>query len=1019
MTTSRHRVSIAGAPGPRSGASAEASGHDARIAVPRDEQVQPATGRPAGWRRRLPDAITGAVVLAMIGFVLGGIGIQLAGVRVLADTSSLTVSSVYRDGGMPQTSSGTLGLNDTIDAATPNEVLFGTELRNGVFADWNPYALGGAPLAATPNFGLLSPLAAPFWLLPGWLAPAYVKLLECIVAIGGTYLFLRRLRLRPAAACLGGTIFASSAFIVAWTGWPQTRTAVVIPALFWSLDRLAERLRWREAALVSLAVMCLLLGGFPSVTGYALLTGAAYLAVRLLAQRPLRWPVVVARSAAAAGAVLAGIAATAWQLVPFAQYLGTALIRGRDQVSGQHIPVEALLTTIAPYALGTASARNAPTWFAPGILVEGESYIGAAALVLGVAAVALAGRARALLPRGVWWFLVAATLGWGVVIYLGGAPLGLLQRTGYLFSDNFIGRARSILGLLVAALAAVGFELLLRRREEHTVNPLTRASRAYGLGVWLAVASGGAVVYLVGRRLATARGTTTVSTAGAVGPDQAVSDLTALNRQLAIGLLLAALTGAAVAWLWFGRQDGLGRRRRALVTAAVVLIPALVAGQALAWVLSYYPHSKRANFYPTNAVHDYLAAHLGHERFYGTAGAIYGSLETIHGLRQFHGHGFMEQEYGELADALPGRQFPPPPRPATIIVGESGDAAEAVAHSPILDRASVTEYIAPPEVQPFGDLHPTPTDGSNVTLTLGHPVTVEVPTTGPLRGIGITPTGSVGPTLRQQIDVALRDADGTLVAEASRVDREVAAGVPFVVPLAADTLGGSLSTAGPQLTANTRLTATITLKGFSLVGAPPAPPPRPWTIAARQGTPAITVVTPRPNDGLRLAFDGQSVIYHRTTALPRARWASSTVVVPDAPARLKVLASGRLTPDQVVLNSPGAPAEGQPATVDWMDDDLDELSLRVDAHGAGYVVVADAIQHGWKATVDGHPAAIVPADHAFAAVSVPAGRHTVRFVYAPARESLGVAITLVTVLGLLLAAGIEWRRERARRSRRG
>jgi uncharacterized membrane protein YfhO len=61
----------------------------------------------------------------------------------------------------------------------------------------------------------------------------------------------------------------------------------------------------------------------------------------------------------------------------------------------------------------------------------------------------------------------------------------------------------------------------------------------------------------------------------------------------------------------------------------------------------------------------------------------------------------------------------------------------------------------------------------------------------------------------------------------------------------------------------------------------------------------------------------------------------------------------------------------------------------------------------------------VPADHAFAAVSVPAGRHTVRFVYAPARESLGVAITLVTVLGLLLAAGIEWRRERARRSRRG
>ena len=126
--------------------------------------------------------------------------------------------------------------------------------------------------------------------------------------------------------------------------------------------------------------------------------------------------------------------------------------------------------------------------------------------------------------------------------------------------------------------------------------------------------------------------------------------------------------------------------RPRLVLGALLLIPALVAGQSLVWVFSYYPHATKATFYPTNDVQAYLSSHLGHERFFGAFGAIYGSVETIHGLRQFHGHGFLEQPYGELADALPGQQFLPPPHPATIIRGELGGGA--VARSPILDRAA-------------------------------------------------------------------------------------------------------------------------------------------------------------------------------------------------------------------------------------------------------------------------------------------------------------------------------------------
>ena len=960
-----------------------------------DEAVSAAPpGRLARWRRRLPDTITCAVIVAMVAFVLGGIGIQLAGIRILADTSSLTASSIYRDGGMPQSSSGTLGVNDTIDAATPNEALFGQHLRDGELAEWNPYALGGAPLAATPNFGLFSPMALPFWVLPAWLAPAYVKLLELIVAVGGTYLFLRRLRLRPAAACLGGMVFASSAFLVGWTGWPQTRTAAMIPALFWALDRLADRFRWRNLALVALAVACMLLSGFPSVTGYALLTGAIFLAVRLLAQRPLVWRTVVGRAVAAGGAVLAGAAVTAWQLVPWATYMTTALVRGRDQVPGQHIQLEALLTTIAPYALGSASARDAPTWFGSSSFVEGVSYVGAAALVLMVTAIALAGRGRALLPRGVWWFLVAGLLSWGTVIYAGGLPLTLLQRTGYLFSDNFVGRARSVLGLLVAALAAVGFELVLRRREEPAV-PATRGSRAYGTGVWLAVALGGGVLYSLGHRLAAARGTTIANTTGSPNPTQITSDVASLNERLGVGLAIVALTGAAIAWIWFGR----GRPR--LVTVGLILIPLLIAGQGLAFVLTYYPHSRQDTFYPTNAVHDYLAQTLGHERFFGSSGAIYGSVETIHGLREFQGHGFMEQGYGDLVGALPGKQFLGPPSPATVIRGDP--AGGATARSPILDRASVTEYITPPELQPFGVLHPATGDGTTTTLSLGHPITVTVPVTGPVRGIGITPGAGAAQTLREQIELTVRDGSGKVVAQAARVDRAIAANTPFIVALAAD-----------QVPAGTKLTVTIELKPFSLIRALPAPLPVPMTLLARAGQPTLTVVTPTPNDGLRLVFDGQSVIYQRTTALPRARWASSTVVEPDPAARVRLLASGTLAADTVVLNAPGVAASGQPATVDWVEDALDSDTLRVNAQGAGYLVLADAIQHGWSATVDGAAVPLVPADHAFVAVPVPAGQHEIRFAYHPVSR-LALTVSLAAAVGLIVLVVVEAILERRRR----
>ena len=109
---------------------------------------------------------------------------------------------------------------DTVDAVMPGLAQIRTELLHGHFPSWASSEVGGSPLAGVPSLGQFGPLALPYYLLPLWLAPAFVKLAEFGVAIGGMVAFLRRLRLSTASGVLAGIVFASSGFMLSWTNWP-------------------------------------------------------------------------------------------------------------------------------------------------------------------------------------------------------------------------------------------------------------------------------------------------------------------------------------------------------------------------------------------------------------------------------------------------------------------------------------------------------------------------------------------------------------------------------------------------------------------------------------------------------------------------------------------------------------------------------------------------------------------------------------------------------------------------------
>lgn len=84
--------------------------------------------------------------------------------------------------------------------------------------------------------------------------------------------------------------------------------------------------------------------------------------------------------------------------------------------------------------------------------------------------------------------------------------------------------------------------------------------------------------------------------------------------------------------------------------------------------------------------------------------------------------------------------------------------------------------------------------------------------------------------------------------------------------------------------------------------------------------------------------------------------------------------------------------------------DPDHVRLETDASEAGYAVLVDSYDPGWRAAVDGRSAPVLRANVAFRAVEVPAGRHTVDLTYRPRAFATGLAISVAALLGAGAAA---------------
>lgn len=156
----------------------------------------------------------------------------------------------------------------------------------------------------------------------------------------------------------------------------------------------------------------------------------------------------------------------------------------------------------------------------------------------------------------------------------------------------------------------------------------------------------------------------------------------------------------------------------------------------------------------------------------------------------------------------------------------------------------------------------------------------------------------------------------------------------------------------------------------------------------------------RLSPGIRVATNSRAV--------PRAFVAYRTEQAPPTEELLRRLSDEHFDPlvssfvqGPVVGGGASAPARGGPVTLVRDEPQLVELESELAA--AGLVVLADTFHPDWRAFVDGVATPIVPTNHLFRGVQVPAGRHRVRFEYRPTSPWVGGALSLAALLAL--AAG--------------
>lgn len=902
------------------------------------------------------DKVTRWTLGVVVATTIISIGLPLVGARTFLRSDTVLRWAPWNESQPIDLELTSIPVADPVDSGFPAQEQFHSRLLDGDFALWNPYPAGGTPLASVPNQGFFDPLNLPFLFFPDRMAPAWIKLAELSVAIGGVFLLLRNIGVSRAASLTAGFIYSFSGFQTVWTNWPQSHVGAYLPWLLWGAERLLQRRNFSASLTISLVTCAMLLAGFPALTGWGIALMLLWLVFRSRTEfstdhKTLRM------LASAIGSVALGFGVAAWQIFPFVSQMNVTDLSHRTQSVSDHLSPSLMATAAIPRAFGSHAQGF---FYGDRNYIESCAFLGAGALVIVVCA--LLWRPSTSVSRSVTAITAGLLVVTTLLVFVGGPILGLAQNLP-IFDTNFVGRMRSIWLLLLAILVGLGLEALRsgRKLRGGQFDKYRSSWHIAGLitAVFAAVAGSAHVLRLSSRE----------------------GHLTEVGKSVAVAGLAALIVTAAV----------LLRDRSSLRRFLPVVVASVAAIEILLFVGPFWPSEVPERHYPTTPAHEFLASHAEGDRIAAHDLAFYSGTTTHYGIRTVTGHVFHQPTWRDLLVAIDPAAFD---RSYTFSFLEFLDVNRL--SSPVLDRMSVRWLVTQVDFPLPGTPFALSDGDSSRELQAGDYLEVAVSSRA-LRGVEILLVD----------DFFTSDLAGRLRVEVIGPDGKVRTGRRHVrgflpsgshwIPVAAEDLP-----VGGEALIRLRLDAedgSLNLQTDQF------------------GSPVLNGMAPAGR-GLRLSYADDVAIWENLDVLDRVRFASDGVVIPDGQERVKMLQAD-LPPELMLLSkqSDHLTSSGQAtAVINEFEDALDHLTISLTATGPGWLVVADAMQDGWVASVNGVTQPLVAADHALVGVAVPEGSSTVTLEYRPSGLRSGA---LVSLLSIAVMSGVIWRRRRIRRKNQG
>ncbi|MBI3926762.1 MAG: hypothetical protein HY319_14575 [Armatimonadetes bacterium] len=488
-----------------------------------------------------------------------------------------------------------LELFDVVAFFYPQDVFYGSRLKQGDLPLWNPHLFAGHPAIASGQSAFLYPprMAAHF-LLPAAQARATLLLLHLPLIGLGLCAWLRSRGFRSTPAALGALTLMLSTYITTWMEYEHVVLQTAwLPWMLWAIDRGVEGKGARWWCLLGVMGALVLSAGhlqYPVYLGF--LAGAYGIFRCLSSKRP--GPGLGGLLLAGAIAVLVALPV----LLPFLQLLQNSARLG--QTPRDLSPLLAPLWTylvclVCPDALGNPSLgfllNRTPASLT---FSEYAIYVGLIPLLLGL--VALSSREGTLPRREVYFWGALALL--ALAISVGLPPFRQVLET---FGPRLVpSRCLLLFSVSLAVLAAQGAELMLSREP----RALQLAAR---LGLGVAVAWG-AVVAVTAISIGFFEGTLLQRLQGLITPQNIRIPQMVVRGPAYYPLLMEALrsnylynpqfylpVALGLALAWCGPALG---RERLLPRRAGTLLLVLTAADLLLFGMRYNPVAPPAALLP-------------------------------------------------------------------------------------------------------------------------------------------------------------------------------------------------------------------------------------------------------------------------------------------------------------------------------------------------------------------------------------------------------------------------------------